>query len=142
MPSCSGEGGAALSRRNYGETVAHLVEPTRFPYQFAGNYAKYGDDVTKLPVDSHMLIALIAPRPLLLQTGSTDIWSDCKGEFLAAVEAGEVYRLLGKDDLGTDVMPEPDQPIYHTLGFVMHDGGHGVMPQDWTYYLEFMKRYL
>lgn len=142
MASCSGEGGAAISRRWYGETVAHLTAPTRYPYQFAPNYAKWGPDVTKMPVDANLLVALIAPRPLLLQTGSTDTWSDAKGEFCAAVEAGPVYKLLGKQDLGTDVMPAPDQPIYNTLGYVMHEGGHGVMPQDWKYYLEFMKRYL
>lgn len=142
MASCSGEGGAALSRRNYGETVAHLTEETRFPYQFAANYGKYAMDVTKSPVDANMLIALIAPRPLLLQTGTTDTWSDPKGEFVAAVEAGKVYELLGKDDLGTLTMPQADQPIYHTLGYVMHEGGHGVLPQDWDYYLEFMKRFL
>lgn len=142
MPSCSGEGGAAISRRIYGETVAHLVEPTRYPYQFAENYALYANDITKSPVDANLVVALVAPRPLLLQTGSTDIWSDPTGEWLAGVEAGKVWKLLGKDDFGTDVMPEADQPIYHTLGFVMHDGGHGVMPQDWDYYLEFMKKYL
>ena len=142
MPSCSGEGGAAISRRWYGETVAHLTEPTRYPYQFAPNYAKWGNDVNNMPVDANLLVALIAPRPLLLQTGSTDTWSDAKGEFFAAVEAGPVYKLLGKDDLGTDVMPAADQPIYNTLGYVMHEGGHGVMPQDWTYYLEFMKKHL
>ena len=142
MASCSGEGGAALSRRNFGETVAHLVEPTRFPYQFAANYAQWGPDVTGMPMDAHMLIALIAPRPLLLQTGSTDNWSDAKGEFVAAVEAGPVYELLGQKSLRTDVMPPADTPIYNTLGYVMHEGGHGVMPQDWDYYLEFMKRYL
>ena len=142
MPSCSGEGGAALSRRIYGETVAHLVEPSRFPYQFAQNYSLYADDITKSPVDANLVIALIAPRPLLLQTGTTDNWSDPTGEWLAAVEAGPVWKLLGKDDLGTDVMPEADKPIYNTLGYVMHEGGHGVMPQDWDYYLEFIKRYL
>lgn len=142
MPSCSGEGGAALSRRNFGETVAHLTEPTRYPYQFAANYGKFAQDVTQMPMDAHMLVALIAPRPLLLQTGTTDNWSDPKGEFLAAVEAGKVYRLLGKDDLGTVTMPSADSPIYNTLGYVMHEGGHGVMPQDWDYYLAFMKKYL
>ena len=142
MPSCSGEGGAAISRRNYGETIAHLVEPTRFPYQFCANYAKWGPDPTTSPVDANLLVALIAPRPLLLQTGSTDTWSDPKGEFISAVEAGKVYKLLGKDDLGVTEMPPADTPIYNTLGFVMHEGGHGVMPQDWKYYLEFMKRYL
>src|SRR6202020_22661 len=94
IASCSGEGGAALSRRDYGETVAHLVAPTRFPYQFAINYQKYGQHVDQLPMDAHMLVALIAPRPLLLQTGDTDYWSDPKGEFLSAVAAGPVYHLL------------------------------------------------
>lgn len=131
-----------MSRRVYGETVAHLTEKTRFPYQFAANYGKYGNDLTNMPMDAHMLVALIAPRPLLLQTGSTDTWSDPKGEFISAVEAAPVYQLYGKSTLGTDVMPDADQPIYTTLGYVMHDGGHGVIPQDWDYYLEFMKRYL
>jgi hypothetical protein len=142
IASVSGEGGAALSRRNFGETVAHLTAPTRYPYQFAGNYATYADRVNELPVDGHLLISLIAPRPLLLQTGSTDLWSDPKGEFLAAVAAGPVYRLLGAEDLGTDRMPAPGQPILHTLGYLMHEGGHGTLPQDWPVFLEFMKRYL
>jgi hypothetical protein len=94
IASCSGEGGAALSRRNYGETIAHLVAPGRFPYQFAINYQKYAQHVDDMPMDAHMLVALIAPRPLLLQTGSTDYWSDPKGEFLAAVNAGPVYKRL------------------------------------------------
>lgn len=142
IASCSGEGGAALSRRNFGETVAHLTAPTRYPYQFAANYGKYAADVTKSPVDANLLIALIAPRPLLLSTGSTDNWSDPRGEFYAAVEAGPVYELLGKYDLGTNVMPAAEMPIYNTLGYVMHDGGHGVLPQDWKYYLDFIKLYL
>jgi hypothetical protein len=87
IASCSGEGGAALSHRNYGETIAHLTAPTRFPYQSAANYAKYAGFPDKAPMDAYLLIALIAPRPLLLQTGSTDYWSDPKGEFLAAVAA-------------------------------------------------------
>ena len=142
IPSCSGEGGAALSRRNYGETVAHLTEGTRFPYQFSRNYAGWADKVEQMPMDAHFVIALIAPRPLLLSTGNTDNWSDPKGEFLAAVQAGKVYELLGEDDLGTDEMPPAETPIFNTLGYVMHDGGHGVLPQDWDYYLEFMKLYL
>ena len=72
IASCSGEGGAALSRRNYGETIAHLAEPTRYPYQFCANYAKYAKQVDQLPVDAHMLVALMAPRPVLLQTGDQD----------------------------------------------------------------------
>jgi len=142
IASCSGEGGAALSRRNYGETIKHLVEPTRYPYQFCANYAKYADHVDQLPVDGHMLVSLIAPRPVLLQTGDTDRWSDPKGEFLAAVAAGPVFQLLGKEGLGTDIMPQANKPILHTLGYTMHSGGHGSMPSDWEQYFAFMRMHL
>jgi hypothetical protein len=161
IASCSGESGAALSRRNYGETVKHMT--ARFGYQFATNYASYGDRVNELPMDAHMLIASIAPRPLLLQTGDKDFWSDPKGEFLAAVAAGPVYTLLGKEALGTDQMPAAGTPLFlaerpstappselaapsaparakpHTLGYVMHDGGHGTIPSDWDLFLRFMQ---
>jgi hypothetical protein len=140
IASCSGEGGAALSHRNYGETIAHLTAPTRFPYQFAANYGKYGGFPDKAPMDANLLIALIAPRPLLLQTGNTDYWSDPKGEFLAAVAAGKVYKLLGKEDLGTDAWPAAAQPIFHDLSYYMHEGGHGMVPSDWGIYIEFLKR--
>jgi hypothetical protein len=139
---CSGEGGSALSRRNYGETVAHLVEQSRFPYWFCPNYQKYGDDVNKLPVDAHMLLALIAPRPVLLVTGNTDKWSDPKGAFLAAVAAGPVYELLGKQGLGTDKVPQADEPVLHDIGFYMHDGGHGTNPSDWDVIFKFMQMHL
>lgn len=142
IASCSGEGGAALSRRNYGETIAHLTAPTRYPYQFARNYAKWAGFPDRAPMDANMLIALIAPRPLLLQTGSTDYWSDPKGEFLAEVAAGPVYRLLGKDPLDTDVWPAPKQPILHDLAYYMHQGGHGTLPSDWNIYIEFLKAHL
>ena len=142
IASCSGEGGAALSRRNYGETIKHLTAPSRYPYQFAANYQKFGDRVDQLPVDAHMLLALLAPRPVLLQTGDTDTWSDPKGEFLAAVAAGPVYQLLGKQGLATDQMPLAGQPILNTLGYYMHAGGHGTIPSDWDQFLKFMHLHL
>jgi hypothetical protein len=142
IASCSGEGGAALSRRNYGETIGHLTAPSRYPYQFAANYAKYAEHVDRFPVDANMLVALIAPRPVLLQTGNTDYWSDPKGEFLAAVAAEPVYKLLGKQGLGTTEMPAAGQPVLHTIGYLMHDGGHGTIPSDWDTYLAFMKMHL
>lgn len=142
IASCSGEGGAALSRRYYGETIAHLVAPSRYPYQFAINYQKYAQHVDQNPVDANLLVSLIAPRPLLLQTGSTDYWSDPKGEFLAAVAAGPVYKLLGADPLDTDVWPPAGTPILHTLGYYMHEGGHGTLPGDWKVFLEFMTMHL
>jgi hypothetical protein len=142
IASCSGEGGAALSRRNYGETIKHLVAPTRYPYQFCASYGKWADRVDEFPVDAHMLIALIAPRPVLLQTGNTDKWSDPYGEFLAAVAAGPVYELLGKQGLGTGKMPAAGEAILHTVGYFMHDGGHGPLPADWPVFLEFMQMHL
>lgn len=142
IASCSGEGGAALSHRNYGETIAHLTAPTRYPYQFAKNYGKWAGFPDRAPMDANLLIALVAPRPLLLQTGDTDKWSDPKGEFLAAVAAGPVYKLLGKQDLGTDVWPKAKEPILHDLGYSMHDGGHGMVPSDWDIYVQFLKMHL
>jgi hypothetical protein len=142
IASCSGEGGAAIARRNYGETLAHMAAPTRFPYQFAGNYAKFAQKVNDWPVDAHMLIAMIASRPLLLQTGNTDKWSDPYGEFLAAVAAEPVYTLLGKKGLGTNRFPAADEPILHDLGYYMHDGGHGTVPADFDVYGRFMQMHL
>jgi hypothetical protein len=140
IASCGGEGGAALSHRDYGETIAHLTAPSRYPYQFAANYAKYAGFPDSAPFDAHMLLALIAPRPVLLQTGSTDYWSDPKGEFLAAVAAGPVYKLLGKQDLGTDVWPAAKVPLFSNgLNYYMHDGPHGMVPTDYDIYVQFLK---
>ena len=142
IASCSGEGGAALSRRNYGETIAHLTEPSRYPYQFCANYAKYAAHPEDSPVDANLLVALMAPRPVLLQTGDQDFWSDPKGEFLAAVAAEPVYRLFGKEGLGTDQMPAAGAAILHTLGYYMHAGGHGALPGDWDYFVNFLEMHL
>lgn len=139
IASCSGEGGAALSRRNYGETIAHLMAPARYPYQFAGNWAKYASHPDQSPVDANLLVALMAPRPVLLQTGNTDKWSDPKGEFLAAVAASPVYRLFGKQGLDADEVPPAGQAVLHDIGYEMHAGGHGMVPSDWDVYLQFMK---
>ncbi|MBN2000097.1 acetylxylan esterase [candidate division KSB1 bacterium] len=146
IPSCSGEGGAALSRRNYGETIKLITLPQRYGYQFCANYSKWSDDPSSNPVDAHMLIALMAPRPVLLQTGDTDKWSDPKGEFLAAVAAEPVYHLLGKKGLETDKIPQSGVPILNDIGFYMHKGGHGMHAvdgtSDWEVYLRFMDIYL
>ena len=132
-------GGAALARRNYGETLKHMA--VRFGYQFAGNYAKYGDRVDEFPVDAHMLIGLIAPRPLLLQTGDQDKWSDPKGEYLAAVAAAPVYKLLGQTVTLPPAMPEAGQANYGPLGYYMHAGGHGTLPGDWDLFLRFVSEH-
>ncbi len=142
IASCSGEGGAALSRRNYGETVAHLTTPSRYPYQFCANYGKFAEHVDRLPVDANMLVALMAPRPVLLQTGDQDLWSDPKGEFLAAVDAARVFQLLGKQGLNTDQMPPAGTGTFHTIGYFEHIGGHGTIPSDWDEYRKFLEMHL
>jgi hypothetical protein len=139
IASCGGEGGAAISRRNYGENINHMTHPTRYFYQFAGNWRNYKDDPSQSPVDGHMLVALMAPRPLLLQTGDTDNWTDPKGEFLAAVAGGKVYEFLGKKSLGTDKWPAAGEPVLNDLGYFMHKGGHGAMPSDYPVFVQFMK---
>jgi hypothetical protein len=143
IASCSGEGGAAIARRNYGETLKHMSHPTRYFYQFCANYQKYGDSIDKFPVDANMLVALMAPRPLLLQTGDQDFWSDPKGEFLAAIAATPVYNLFGKQGIQTIAMPAAGvQANNNTLGYYMHSGGHGTVPSDWPVFIEYLKKYL
>ncbi|MBS1565410.1 MAG: acetylxylan esterase, partial [Bacteroidetes bacterium] len=144
IASISGEGGAALSRRNYGETIGHLTAPGRYYYQFAGNYKQYANDVSKLPFDSHCILALIAPRPLLLQTGNTDYWSDPKGEYMAALAARPVYQLYNKQGPTSEELPAAGDTsqLLHPLGYFMHEGGHAVLSADWGHFIEFMKKYL
>lgn len=139
--SCSGEMGAALARRDYGETVDDMAQ--NFPWQFAGNFQKYPGHWNDMPVDAHLLIALLAPRPVFVTGGTTDQWADPRGEFLAEVAAGPVYRLLGKRDLGTEKLPSLDTPLLEgELGFHCHTGGHTITPGDWKAFLEFAGRYL
>jgi hypothetical protein len=139
FPCSSGRGGASLARRNFGESVGDLNQ--HYAYQFCDNYCKYGRHVTDLPVDTHELIGLVAPRPIYLATASLDLHSDPRGEFDAAVAAGPIYRLLGKQDLGTDVMPPVDTPIMlGDIGFHCRAGRHEVTAWDWKQILAFADR--
>jgi hypothetical protein len=131
----SGEGGAALSHRDFGETIEHLN--TSFPYWFCANYRQYSGHADRLPLDQHMLLALIAPRPLYVASAAEDLWSDPRGEFLSAVAAGPVYELLGAHGLGTDQMPAISHPIMHTIGYHIRPGKHDVTAYDWDQYLAF-----
>ncbi len=133
----AGEGGAALTRRNFGETVERIN--TRFPHWFIDKYKEYNNDVSSLPVDQHMLLALIAPRPLYVASATDDRWADPKGEFLSAVYAGDVYKLYGRKGLGTDQQPNPDKAIGNTIRYHIRTGKHDITPQDWVHYIAFAK---
>lgn len=138
--SCSGEMGAALARRDWGETVDDMTQ--NFPYWFAGNFQKYAGHWDQMPVDAHMLIALSAPRPVFITGGTQDQWADPKGEFLAGVAAGPVYRLLGKKDLGTTELPALDTALVTgDIGWHYHTGGHAATPADWKAFLDFVAKY-
>jgi hypothetical protein len=134
VASCSGEGGAALSRRDYGENLDNMT--TTYLYQFCTAFSRYYKHWNDLPVDAHMLIALMAPRPLFLNTGSEDQWSDPKGEFLAAQAASPVYALFGKTGLAGEAMPPLDTPILHDLAFREHTGRHAILATDWKAFLD------
>jgi len=143
--SSSGEGGAKLHRRDWGEIVENLTGTGEYHWM-AGNFIKYGGPLNwnDLPVDSHELIAMCAPRPVFISAGSTngDAWVDAKGSFLAAAAASPVYELLGKKRLGATNFP----PIETTLtdgdiAFRQHTAGHTDAP-NWPVFLKFAERYI
>lgn len=143
IASISGEGGAALVRRDYGENIKHITDTSRYYYQFAPNYHYYASRVDSLPFDAHMLVALMAPRPLLLQTGDTDYWSDPKGEFLSAMAAAPVYKLFGEKGPQAPMPAAGDtSQLMNRLGYYMHKGGHTVLPEDWQLFIQYLKKHL
>ena len=141
IPLISGEGGAAISRRNYGETIADLTNPFRYDYWFAPQYANYAFDTGKIPVDGHMLVSLIAPRPILQIVGNTDTWSDPKGEWISAKAAQTIYELYGLKGVGNEGYPEVGQTIMKDMGFFIHDGGHTILPEDFSVMTDFMDKH-
>jgi len=143
--SSSGEGGAKVHRRNWGELVENVAATSEYHWM-AGNFLKYAGPLNwnDMPVDSHELVAMCAPRPVFLSAGATDGdgWVDAKGTFLAGVGAGPVYKLLGKRDLGTTEFPAIETPLIEgDVAFRQHSGGHTPGP-NWPTFITFASRYI
>jgi hypothetical protein len=137
----SGAGGAALSMRDYGETVEVLN--TAFPHWFARNFRKYNGRENTLPVDQHELIALVAPRPIHVASAEDDKWADPRGEFLAAKHAEPVYALFKKKGLGVMDLPPVNQPVLgDVMAYHLRTGKHAINEYDWARYLDFGDRVL
>jgi len=135
----SGEGGAALSRRNFGETLARINEA--FPHWFAGAYTPFGSRVDSLPLDQHMLLALIAPRALYVASADEDLWSDPRGEFLSLAASSPAYALYGARPIRPDEMPPLETPLVAgTRAYHIRRGMHDLTPYDWARYADFADR--
>ncbi|MEX0824605.1 MAG: acetylxylan esterase [Pirellulaceae bacterium] len=132
----SGCGGAALSRRRFGETVARIT--SSFPHWFCKKFADYGGKESELPVDQHQLIGLIAPRAVYVASATEDLWADPRGEYLSLIHAAPVYKLLGKEAIVEKNMPAADEPrVKGKTGYHIRSGGHGLTPYDWTQFMHF-----
>lgn len=132
----SGCAGAALWRRKSGETLEKMV--TRFPYWLCRNAWKFVGNEDDLPVDQHMLLALIAPRPVYVHSAVDDTWADARGEYLSAYHASEVYRLLGKRGLESEASPPVGEAILQSeVGYHVREGGHSIEMFDWERFVDF-----
>ena len=141
VSNASGCGGAALSRRHFGETVRRIN--THFPYWFSESFKKYNDNEAMLPFDQHELLALIAPRPLYVESGSEDRWADPQGEFLGLAYAAPVYQLYGYEGFAPSEWPGVEQPVTKGRnGYHIRNGRHNILEYDWLQYLDFADRNL
>jgi len=132
----SGESGAALSRRNVGETIARIT--TSFPYWFAANYRSFAGREASMPVDQHLLLALTAPRALYVASADEDLWSDPRGEFMGLAHTSPVFGLWGDPAIAADAMPALEQPLRSgRRGYHIRRGPHNLTPYDWDRFMDF-----
>lgn len=137
----SGKGGVSLSKRMTGEPVAHLAGKD-LGHWFAQSYQQFAGNEAALPVDGHLLAALVAPRPLLILSATADTWSDPEGEFLGGLYASPVYRLLGREGMSATSWPPPEMLINSRVGYYLRPGRHNVTGEDWEATLDFADRHL
>ena len=140
ISSESGQGGATLSHREVDEPISHMN--IAFPYWMSARYHRYTDHPQDLPVDGHLLLSLIAPRPVYVGSAAGDPYSDPAGEFLSARAVTPVYRLFGEEGIETGTLPEFGVSIGGDVGYHIRDGGHSTTPLDWKLYLAFCDRHL
>jgi len=132
----SGCGGAALARRRFGETIARIN--TSFPHWFCSNYKKYGSNEDALPVDMHMLMALIAPRAVYVTSASDDLWADPRGSYLSLYHSVPVFRLLKTGTVLSEAMPPLNkQVISGKVAYHVRDGAHNMLLKDWNWFMDF-----
>lgn len=140
VSNCSGNTGAALARRRFGERIRRIN--TSFPHWFCENYKKFNDREDSLPVDQHMLISLIAPRPVYATNATKDLWADPKGTFLALKNAEKVYALYGLSSKLPADPPEVETPIAAPpLGYHIREGEHNLTVYDWNRFIVFANNY-
>jgi hypothetical protein len=132
----SGEGGAALTRRNFGETLGRITES--FPHWFAGAYKTFAGREETLPIDQHMLLALIAPRAVYVASADEDLWADPRGEFLSLAHASPVYALWREQPIGEAEMPPLERPLVRgRRGYHVRTGTHNLTLYDWQRFMDF-----
>ncbi|MBO5760065.1 MAG: acetylxylan esterase [Lentisphaeria bacterium] len=138
----SGCCGAALTRRNFGETIATIAGPENPSYWFVKGFAEFMGRLDEMPFDQHFLLALAAPRPLAVASATLDQWADPRGEFLSCVSVAPVYNLFGFAGLGTGEMPAPGKGIYNIVSYHIREGKHDQTPLDWEVYMDLADKYI
>ena len=115
---------------------------TKFPHWFAKNFHQYNDNESELPVDQHMLVALMAPRPVYIASASKDDWADPMGEFLSAKYATTVYQLYGFKEFNFDRFPKVNSPSHKRIGYHLREGKHNITHYDWDQFIKFANQHL
>ena len=132
----AGCGGSSLSHRKYGETIERINKS--FPHWFCTNFRAYNNKEDSMPFDNHMLLALIAPRPLYVASADKDLWGDPRGQYLALYHSIPAYNLLGVPSVMPENMPPMNTPVISgNVAYHVRDGEHNLLLKDWNFFMDF-----